>query len=198
MIEFIKLNSEKPFQLFKSKYDEALKAGQKDIEAICISSYSNVTNEVNSRFVNLKQVIGKDFIFFSNYQSQKASEFENHNQISSVFFWNNINLQIRFKAVITKTEKLFSDEYFAKRSTGKNALAISSKQSKKIDSYKNIESNFEETKLTKDLQIRPNYWGGYSFSPTYIEFWEGHKHRINKRDVYELKQGKWSHFILQP
>ena len=68
MIQFNNLNKEMPYVILKAKYDEALKAGQKAIEAISISSYMNETNEVDSRYVNLKFVENDEFIFFSNYE----------------------------------------------------------------------------------------------------------------------------------
>ena len=67
MIEFTDLNQETPYQLLKEKYDEAINAGQKGIEAISISSYNQEINEVDSRYVNLKLVKNDEFIFFSNY-----------------------------------------------------------------------------------------------------------------------------------
>ena len=68
MIQFDNLSQELPYQVFKEKYENSLNAKQKNIEAICISSYSSEDNEVNARYVNLKFVSGKKFIFFSNYE----------------------------------------------------------------------------------------------------------------------------------
>ena len=73
------------------KYDESLKANQQNIEAISISSYSDKNKEVNARYVNLKFVDDKKFIFFSNYLSPKSKEFNNHNQITALIYWNSIN-----------------------------------------------------------------------------------------------------------
>ena len=198
MIKFKNHNKEKPYLLFKEKYDLASRAGQRSIEAISISSYSKDINEVNSRFVNLKFVDNKDFIFFSNYNSPKSRDFKEHNQISALIFWNSINIQIRIKANIQKTSLNFNKEYFKNRSSEKNALAISSKQSCLIDSYETIKNNFNKVLLEDNLIKCPEYWGGYSFIPYYFEFWEGHESRINKRDIYEIKGNKWMHSIIQP
>ena len=84
------------------------------------------------------------------------------------------------------------------RSKEKNALAISSSQSKKIDSYEEILINFQKTLENEDLDNCPDYWGGYSFTPYYFEFWVVHNSRINKRRVFELKDRCWTSFILQP
>ena len=198
MISFYNLSNHKPYKIFKKEYERALASKQKNIEAISISSYSHEANEVNSRFVNLKMIKQNEFIFFSNYESPKSEEFISHNQISALIFWNNTNFQIRMKAKIERTSKEFNNSYFLKRDKKKNALAISSKQSSKIRLYKDVEKNFLESLENDNLEMCPNYWGGYSFIPYYFEFWEGHKSRLNKRNVYERKNGKWHNFILQP
>ena len=179
-------------------YDRAQINGQNNIEAILISSYSHESNEVDSRFVNLKYIDNDKFIFFSNYQSPKSNQFMSHNQISAVLFWDSINIQIRIKALIEKTSKEFNQIYFSKRDKKKNALAISSNQSININSYSEVKKEFNETLLKQDLSVCPDYWGGYSFNPYYFEFWEGHESRLNKRDIYEIRNGKWHHSILQP
>ena len=199
MIKFINLSKEKPYLEFKSKYDKALNLNQKHIEALSVSSYSTRLNEVNSRYVNLKLVHNKNFIFFSNYNSPKAKQFNAHNQVSVLIFWSSINTQIRMKAFISKTSIEFSDEHFKGRSKEKNALAISSYQSKIIDSFDEVENNFNHAlnAITPDT-VRPEYWGGFSFIPYYFEFWQGHKNRLNKRHVFEQQDNKWEERLLQP
>ena len=86
MIQFNNLNQETPYQLLKEKYDEAMNAGQKGIEAISIASYESKKNEVDSRYVNLKFISNDEFIFFSNYDSPKASSFSSHNQIAALVY----------------------------------------------------------------------------------------------------------------
>ena len=198
MIKINDLNQEKPYLVFKEKYDEAINANQKNIEAISISSYSTELNEVNSRFVNLKFIQNNEFIFFSNYMSPKSNEFVNHNQITGLFFWNSINTQIRIKALIQKTSKDFNKSYFYNRAKEKNALAISSNQSKTINSYKSVEHKYKKSLKESDLRECPDYWGGYSFIPYYFEFWKGHESRLNKRESYQIINGKWHCSILQP
>ncbi len=197
MIEFKNLSNETPYLILKEKYDESLKANQQNIEAISISSYSDESKEVNARYVNLKFVDDKKFIFFSNYLSPKSKEFNNHNQITALIYWNSINIQIRIKAFIEKTSKDFNQSYFAKRDKQKNALAICSEQSLPIASYKLLQSKYEESLKNNNLEECPDYWGGYSFVPFYFEFWEGHESRINKREAYELQSGKWIKSFLQ-
>lgn len=198
MIRFKNLSSDIPFQIFKQRYNQALKADQSNIEAISISSYNAKENEVDSRFVNIKYVDDVNFIFFSNYNSPKAQAFNTHAQISALFFWPSINIQIRMKGKITQTTSKYNQSYFKKRSKDKNALAISSKQSNTITSFNEVTKNFMKVKEESDLSDCPDYWGGFSFSPYYFEFWEGHKSRLNKRDAYSFSEGNWTHSILQP
>ena len=198
MIQFNNLNPEIPYQFLKEKYDEALNAGQKGIEAISISSFNKDISEVDSRYVNLKFISNDEFIFFSNYNSPKASSFNSHNQIAALVYWPSINVQIRMKARIKKTTNEYNQNYFFDRSEEKNALAISSNQSNPIDSYNQVKENYNKSLKNDDLKKCPEFWGGYSFTPYYFEFWEGHESRLNKREVYEKSDDSWKHLILQP
>lgn len=198
MIKFNNLSKETPYSILKEKYEESLSANQKNIEAISISSYSNELKEVNARYVNLKFINEDKFIFFTNYNSPKSREFSSHSQITALLYWSSTNVQIRLKANIIKTSSNFNNSYFKKRDKNKNALAISSDQSSSIESYANVEKNYHKSLELDNLNQCPEYWGGYSFTPYYFEFWEGHKSRLNVRDVYEIKNKKWIHSILQP
>tara|TARA_A100000164_G_scaffold365638_1_gene385446 strand:+ start:925 stop:1521 length:597 start_codon:yes stop_codon:yes gene_type:complete len=198
MIKFISPCLDLPYLRFNQEYNNAVKFNQKNVEAIAISSYSQDFNEVNSRFVNLKFVEDKKFIFFSNYNSPKSQEFENHNQISALIFWNETNIQIRLKGMIKKTSKKYNMNYFQNRSKHKNALAISSNQSKIIDTYESVKKNYKKSLENDNLIKCPDYWGGYYFIPYYFEFWEGHISRLNKREVYEIKNKNWIKYKLEP
>ncbi|MDC1188037.1 pyridoxamine 5'-phosphate oxidase [Gammaproteobacteria bacterium] len=198
MIEFINTSNEPPYIELKKKYYQALETKQKNIEAIIISSYSKKLHEVNSRFVNLKFIDNNKFIFFSNYNSPKSIEFNDHNQITALLYWNNTNVQIRLKAYIKQTPKDFNNKYFLTRSNLKNALAISSDQSEVIESYDQVKTNYNTSLLSDNLTKCPDHWGGFSFTPYYFEFWEGHESRLNKREAYEKSDDGWKHIILQP
>lgn len=198
MIKFTNLSNDKPYVLFKDLYDRSMSAGQKNIEAICIASYSKHTNEAQARFVNLKFVDNKNFIFFSNYNSLKAKDFNSHNQITGLIYWNSINVQIRIKALIKKTKKNFNKKYFLTRGLNKNALAISSNQSQPVKSYEEVIKNYEKIISGKNLKDCPDYWGGYIFTPYYFEFWSGHESRLNKREIYKLDNDNWIKSYLQP
>ena len=143
-------------------------------------------------------MIRKILFFFTNYESPKSVEFKEHNQITAVFYWSTVNIQIRLKALIKKTTKDFNDIYFSNRSKKKNALAISSQQSKKIDSYEKVIENHKKSLELDNLTKCPEYWGGYSFTPFYFEFWDGHESRINKRNIFKISNDKWKNYIIQP
>ena len=198
MIKFNNFNQNIPYLLLKEKYDQALDAGQKGIEAISISSFNKETGEVDSRYVNLKFILNEEFIFFTNYDSPKAYSLNSNNQIAALVYWASINVQIRIKAKVKKTSKEFNQKYFFNRSEEKNALAISSNQSKPIDSYDQVIENYNKSLERDDLKKCPEYWGGYSFTPYYFEFWEGNESRINKREVFKKTGGIWKHTFLQP
>ena len=198
MIEFIEINDSEPYELFINKYNKAFLNKEKNIEAVAVSSYNKDKQEVDSRFVNLKYIKDTEWIFFSNYESQKAKDFQTHNQVSAVFFWRSTNTQIRMKAKIKKTTNDYNQKYFFDRSEEKNALAISSNQSRSIDSYSEVKENYNKSLINDDLKKCPKFWGGYSFTPYYFEFWEGHESRLNKREAYEKSDDSWKHLILQP
>ena len=132
MIEFRTPSKQKPHILFREAYNKAMSANQNSVEAIVISSYSKELDMPDSRYVNLKIVDKENYIFFSNYESQKSAQFQSNNTISALIYWNNIDMQIRMKAIVSKTSKEFNNFILQKRSKRKNALAISSKQSKKL------------------------------------------------------------------
>ena len=198
MIDIDRISQDAPFRILAKKYNDAIESSQKNINAIVISSYNLNKSQVDSRYVNLKFIIDDRFIFFSNYDSPKSKAFDTHNQISALLYWNNINTQIRFKAHIKKTSRDFNNSYFESRSIEKNALSISSKQSKAISSYQEVINKYELVKKNDNLKLCPKYWGGYSFVPYEIEFWEGNDYRLNKRNLYRKDNTGWNHFILEP
>ena len=199
MIDLINIASDIPHNKFIDLYNKALNEKQRGIEAIAISSYDKFSNEVESRFVNLKYITGNEWIFFSNYLSPKANQFESHDQVSVLIYWASINTQIRMKAKIFKTSSEFSDEHFQGRTKEKNALAISSNQSQVIDSFDEVTKNFNETlEIMTSETPRPDFWGGYSFIPYYFEFWQGHENRLNKRHVFRQEDDQWMEQLLQP
>ena len=111
-----------------------------------------------------------------------------------------ISVKIYFHHVfsIKETPIKYNKDYFKTRSLEKNALAISSMQSELIHSYDEVLKKYKKTFENDNLLECPKYWGGFSFKPYEIEFWEGSDFRLNKRNLYKLENACWNHFILQP
>lgn len=201
MIEFKEASNDKPYKIFRKLYSMAENKNQKNIEAMTISSYNSKTGFVDSRYVNLKYIIKNEWIFFTNYNSPKANQISLYPQVSVIFYWPEINTQIRIKANAFKTNKHFSDSHYKTRSPMKNILSSISDQSKEINSYSKFKNIFKD-ELKKqnesNFETRPEYWGGISFIPESFEFWEGQEFRINKRTKYKLVSDSWVKSILQP
>ena len=198
MINFKNLNKNEPYKKLYDLYRKSLNKDQQTIEALLVASFCPEKNTSDARYVNLKFIDNNEFIFFSNYNSPKSKQFNSNNRISCVLYWSSIYTQIRMKGTIKKTPKTFNEEYFKNRAPNKNALAISSNQSEKIESYTKVLKNYEDTLTNNNLTKCPEYWGGFSFKPNYFEFWEGHEKRLNKRVVYKKKEGKWDKYFIQP
>tara|TARA_Y100001935_G_scaffold54284_1_gene45411 strand:+ start:10615 stop:11211 length:597 start_codon:yes stop_codon:yes gene_type:complete len=198
MIIFKRIPNEEPFLKFKEYYDLAFLKKQKSIDALAISSLLKDDLTVDSRYVNLKMIDDGKLIFFSNYESRKANQFNSHNTVSALIYWNNINIQIRIKGKISKTTDDFNQKYFSKRDIKKNSLAISSKQSEYIKSFEEVKLNYRKSLENDDLTQCPSFWGGYAIKPFYIEFWKGDTNRCNLRTEYSLNNLSWVKRYLQP
>jgi pyridoxamine 5'-phosphate oxidase len=198
MMKFTNIENAEPYNIFLKKYKEAHAMNQVNIDSAVISSFNKNTQEVDSRFVNIKYVCNNEWTFFSNYNSPKAIQFDHHDQISSVFFWNTLNIQIRMKAKIFKSSKIISDNHFKTRENDKNALSISSNQSMPINNYAEVLEKYNNVLNSNKANMRPLYWGGFSFVPYFFEFWEGHESRVNKRRVFELDGELWESYIVEP
>ena len=199
MINFFDIENTKPFKILISSYQKAYTENQKNIEALCLSSYNASKKEISSRYVNLKYIKENKFFFFSNYNSPKAIDFLSHDQVAANIYWNSINFQIRIKGIIKNASTEESDNHFKSRSIEKNALAISSNQSKPINSIEDVKLNYQDTlnAISKNV-IRPKYWGGFFIEPYYFEFWKGNPNRLNERDEYTLLDNVWVHQTLEP
>lgn len=199
MFEITSKIDEAPYQNFYKFYSQALDKGQANPEAIAISSYDSLSDEVDSRFVNLKYITNNQWIFFSNLDSPKAMQFKSHAQVSVLIYWPSVNLQIRMKAKIGEIDSILSDQHFVSRSIEKNTLAIISNQSNEITSYDELVQKYtDRLNSNKEINTRPSYWGGFSFEPYYFEFWTGQKFRLNKRESFQLENNEWQKKILQP
>tara|TARA_B100000963_G_scaffold337865_1_gene334213 strand:- start:780 stop:1385 length:606 start_codon:yes stop_codon:yes gene_type:complete len=201
MIEFkvTKSLTSSPIEKLEKLYKKAVENNQILPQAVCISSIDIENDFVDSRFVNLKYVNNRDFIFFSNYLSKKGIQFDKspNTQVTMVIYWNTLDIQVRIRGIIRKISSNESDKHFNKRTKQKNALSISSNQSSVIDSYESVKTKYHEALNKANLQ-RPQYWGGYKLKASYIEFWKGSENRLNKREVFEFLDNKIKKYYLEP
>lgn len=193
--------TQEPFNVFKDLYNMASNE-EKAIEAMSLSTIDLDQKKPFSRYVNIKYVKNNKLVFFTNYNSNKSNQLEKANNVSCIFYWKSINTQIRIEGSISKSDRSLSDHHFSKRSLEKNALAISSNQSKSIECYEKVVEKYNEalSNITRDTK-RPDYWGGLEVSPNYFEFWTGNKNRLNKRKEYRLiddKSNIWQTAYLEP
>ena len=175
--------------------NEAIKKNIKDVNAMVLSTYDS-QNGICSRVVLLKEILGKKLIFFTNYDSLKAKQINNNNNIGLCFFWSDLERQIRIKGKVKKISKKESDLYFNSRPKKSKIAAIISKQSSFIDVDEKLENRileFDESKIK-----RPVNWGGYAITPYYYEFWQGRESRLHDRFIYEKKESEWIINRLSP
>jgi pyridoxamine 5'-phosphate oxidase len=136
-----------------------------------------------ARIVLLKGFDKKGFVFFTNYNSYKAQQLAENPRACLVFFWKELERQIRVTGLITKVDAAASDEYFNSRPEGSRRGAIASPQSAVIESREWLEQQVADvTKLE-----RPDNWGGYVLKPVTIEFWQGRSNRLHDRLQYSLQ-----------
>lgn len=197
MIEFSLKKKNSPYIRILQEYEKAKSLSQKNIEAFCLSTCGK-SLKPSSRFVNIKYIKDDELIFFTNYKSKKAQEIEENENISGVFYWSKTGVQVRVEGKIKKTSASFSDNHFKKRSIEKNILAISSNQSSVISSYEEVVKKYQKIMDRKENMKRPDYWGGYSIKPSFIEIWQAHKNRLNQREAHSFLDNKWTNFILEP
>ena len=185
---------------FKTWWTEAVDSAIDEVNAMTLATAS-AQGKPSARVVLLKGFNESGFIFFTNYHSQKASEIEENPRVSLVFFWKELERQVRIDGTIKKITAEDSDEYFYSRPVESRIGAWASPQSKVIASRKVIEENVVELEKSfagKTID-RPPHWGGYIVKPVVIEFWQGRSSRLHDRLQYSLNEmGQWEIKRLAP
>lgn len=155
----------------------------------------------SARMVLLKQVDDNGFVFFTNYHSAKAEELDANPHAALVFYWNQLERQVRVEGMVAKTSAQESREYFQTRPRESQIGAWASPQSEVITGRDVLEQRAKELEtLYDDGQIDcPEHWGGYRLTPERIEFWKGRVGRLHDRILYQrVSRGSWTISRLAP
>ena len=190
--------SEDPFFQFKNWFEKAVELKLPDANAMTLATIS-AEGKPSARILLLKDFNDKGFCFFTNYNSRKGSDIEANPNGAMVFFWPELERQIRIEGTIEKLEPELSDEYFFERPLGSRMAASVSPQSDEIDNREVLNEMIAEFQSKNDDDFcRPNFWGGYRLIPELFEFWQGRKNRLNDRLEYNLKKNGWKLRRLAP
>ncbi|WP_243421767.1 pyridoxamine 5'-phosphate oxidase [Marinifilum breve] len=187
-----------PFEQFTIWFSEAVEQNLPDSNAMCLSTVSG-QGRPSSRILLLKDFDESGFCFFTNYDSRKGIELENNPYGSMVFFWPELERQIRIEGIIEKLDTKKSDAYFNERPIGSRTAAAVSPQSEVIANREELDKMVQEfsEKHGENLK-RPDFWGGYKLIPDLFEFWQGRKNRLNDRIEYKFEKKAWIHRRLAP
>ncbi len=180
-------------------WKEAISAEIEEANAMTLATAS--TDGVPSaRIVLLKEFTEKGFVFFTNYESYKAQQLAENPRASLLFFWKELERQVRITGLVEKVSAEESDAYFHSRPIGSRIGAWASPQSHTIQSREWLEQKVKETEEQwNDETKRPSYWGGYRVKPVIIEFWQGRPSRLHDRIQYTLQNnGEWLKERLAP
>jgi len=188
-----------PVEQFTHWWSDALNSEIYEPNAMTLATATK-DGKPSARIVLLKGFNEKGFVFYTNYQSHKGKELAENPNAALVFFWKEIERQIRIEGVVEKISAEESDAYFFSRPEGSRIGAWASPQSKIITNRQLLEANVE--RLIKEFQQnipRPDHWGGYRLMPSLIEFWQGRTNRLHDRFQYtKISQEKWKIERLAP
>jgi pyridoxamine 5'-phosphate oxidase len=188
-----------PIGQFSRWWNDALQAEISEVNAMTLATATR-DGKPSARIVLLKSFDKNGFVFFTNYESQKGEEMKENANAALVFFWKEIERQVRIEGGVEKTTPQESDEYFFSRPEGSRIGAWSSPQSKVIANRQMLETNehIYKAKFTNSIP-RPPHWGGYRVMPLKIEFWQGRSNRLHDRILYtKINEGSWKVDRLAP
>lgn len=189
-----------PMLQFEKWWGEAVQAQIVEINAMTLAT-SSADGVPSARIVLLKGFTETGFTFFTNYNSFKGQQLAENPRACLMFFWKELERQVRITGVVEKVSEKESDDYFASRPEGSRISAWASPQSRVIEDRAWLESeeyNFHE-KFNGKVIERPTHWGGYIVKPICIEFWQGRPSRLHDRIQYMLSEsGEWKIERLAP
>jgi len=181
-----------PILQFGKWWDDAVKAGISEVNAMTLAT-SSPDGVPSARIVLLKGYDYEGFVFFTNYESFKGMQLADNPRAALVFFWKELERQVRITGLVDKTTAAESDAYYAGRPLTSRIGAWASPQSKVIPSRQWLEDNELNYAASLGSNVsRPAEWGGYRVRPVTIEFWQGRESRLHDRIQYSLQNdGGW-------
>ena len=188
-----------PIPLFEKWMEEAIEGKVNEPTAMMLSTVSE-DHKPSSRVVLLKLITREGFHFFTNYNSRKGKEIEANSQVALLFFWPELEREIRIEGTASFSPAEISDQYFSERPYESQISAIVSPQSQPVESREVLEKLWRaknEKEAGAKLE-RPTEWGGYFVRPFRIEFWQGRPNRLHDRILFELQEEKWFVSRLAP
>lgn len=188
-----------PIVVFQKWFDEALKSEVLEVNAMALATVSP-SGAPSVRIVLLKEITEKGIVFFTNYKSRKGREIEDNQQVAVVFYWAELERQVRIEGRVRKIREEDSDVYFYSRPRISQAGAVVSPQSEKIGSREILDAAMEELLAKDDAELqRPKHWGGYEIEADAVEFWQGRPGRVHDRAFFEKNEGgTWNVSRLAP
>jgi pyridoxamine 5'-phosphate oxidase len=188
-----------PLIEFGRWFEEALKAEARDPNAMTLAT-ADAEGVPSARIVLLKGFDERGFVFFTDYRSRKGAELAENPRAALVFYWPELERQVRITGGTTQTDRQESEEYFRSRPRGSRLGAWISHQSQVIAGRQELDARVPELerRYPGDDVPLPPYWGGFRLRPDSIEFWQGRSSRLHDRIRYILSGDSWRIERLSP
>ena len=188
-----------PFEQFRSWFNHAIEMKVSVVNAMTLAT-ALPNGLPSARIVLLKEVNNNGFVFFTNYEGRKGKELDKNPHVALLFYWKELEKQIRIEGKVKKISIKESDAYFNVRPLESKMSAIVSKQSNVVQDREHLEKRWVQClKDNYEKKIkRPENWGGYRVIPEKIEFWQGRKNRLHDRILYTKNKSGWNIERLEP